>query len=329
MACIIPSPVLNNKWVKFAANKSITTPILDDLDLQSKSVFCIGSCFAEEVRLALQKQNIKVLPDFRGISADPELARFDELPERHHMNYYNVLSIERELKRAHNYGQPRDIETDFWRLDNLTYKSGWKIAKKSHSQTELSLYLDPFRRMCFSSDKDYFISTTELIDKAFAEAFQMSELFIITLGMSEVFLDKKNLEPLNQLPATAPNYPDHRTPLFTCLNEEKIFNSLCNIVELITNKDIPGSLLITVSPVPLNRTFRKNVDVVTANTFSKATNLAAVSKLLQCNYPNVYYYPSYEFISMPDQANYMKDFQHVDRAKVEHIMNSFTEATGL
>ena len=71
------------------------------------------------------------------------------------------------------------------------------------------------------------------------------------------------------------------------------------------------------------------MDVVSANAFSKAVNLAAVSRLLQDNFDNVHYFPSYEFITLPDQSNFMEDYQHVNRAKVEKIIKSFLEASNL
>lgn len=325
---IFPSKLLNSKWPKFASSRKITTPYINDLDLKSKKIFCIGSCFAEEIRLALEKQSIEVYPNFTNIAADSRYCRFDELPNRHHMNYYNVYSIESEFRKASG-SKRRDISSDLWCLENLTYKEEWKIAKRSKESGDNPLYLDPYRRLCFSSSLDYFIDLVDSVDKAFQEAFQVSNFFVITLGMSEVFLDRKTKLPLNQLPATAPHYPEGREPLFACLNEERVYQSLKNIHQLITNKDIPAKLLITVSPVPLNRTFRKNMDVVSANAFSKAVNLSAVSRLLQDNFDNVHYFPSYEFITLPDQSNFMEDYQHVNRDKVEKIIKSFLEATSL
>lgn len=327
-ANIFPSKFINSKWSRFAASGNITTPYINNLDLKSKKIFCIGSCFAEEIRLALEKQNIEVYPNFSNIKADSQLCRLDELPERHHMNYYNVYSIERELKKASSLNH-EDTASNLWCLENLTYKAGWRIAKRIKENNDKPLYLDPYRRLCFSSSLDYFVDLVESVDNAFQEAFQVSNLFVITLGMSEVFIDRETKIPLNQLPATAPHFPPGREPLFQCLTEEKVYQSLKNIHQLITNKHTPAKLLITVSPVPLNRTFRKNMDVVSANAFSKAVNLSAVSRLLQENHANVHYFPSYEFVSLPDQTNFMEDFQHVNRARVENIIESFLEASSL
>ena len=131
---IFPSKLLNSKWTKFASSRKITTPYINDLDLKTKKIFCIGSCFAEEIRLALEKQKIDVYPNFNNIGADARLCRFDELPDRHHMNYYNVYSIESEFRRASG-SKKRDVLSDLWCLENLTYKEAWKIAKRSKIMT--------------------------------------------------------------------------------------------------------------------------------------------------------------------------------------------------
>lgn len=322
------SRTLNSKWSKFASTRSITTPYIDNINLKDKKIFCIGSCFAEEIRLALASKSIKVYPNFTRVNADSRLCRLDELPDRQHMNYYNVFSIERELKKA-SRANTEDIISNLWCLERLTYKADWKIAKVNQEKNELPLYLDPYRRMCFSSSLDYFIDSLESIEGAFKEAFQLCDLFIVTLGMSEVFIDKKTGMPLNQLPASAPYYPEGQEPLFACMNEGQVYKSLKNIHQLITKKNVPAELLVTVSPVPLNRTFRKNMDVVSANAFSKAVNLSAVSRLVQENHDNVHYFPSYEFISLPNQENFLDDFQHINRAKVQKIVESFLEASFL
>lgn len=69
-------------------------------------------------------------------------------------------------------------------------------------------------------------------------------------------------------------------------------------------------ILITVSPVPLNATFR-NADVITANMYSKSV-LRVLAEELYLQHRDVDYFPSYEsvMLSHRDRA-FLDDFRHV------------------
>ena len=81
-------------------------------------------------------------------------------------------------------------------------------------------------------------------------------------------------------------------------------------------------VIVTTSPIPLLATFT-NRDVVTANTFSKAT-LRCVAEDLAADHANVHYFPSYEIVMNSDRgAAWTDDGRHVEPEVVQHIMATF------
>ena len=84
-------------------------------------------------------------------------------------------------------------------------------------------------------------------------------------------------------------------------------------------------MLLTVSPVHLNKTFRKDLDVVSASCASKST-LRAVANQICSEEEQVYYFPSYEIVNILcslEQTPAYVGGHHVSRDIVDIIMNIF------
>ncbi len=81
----------NPAWKRFMADRMVTSaPNL--LVKTSDRFFLMGSCFAEEIRLAFEASlgAGQVGPDYRQLQFDPTSAQVDELPLRNHLNTYNA-----------------------------------------------------------------------------------------------------------------------------------------------------------------------------------------------------------------------------------------------
>jgi tetratricopeptide (TPR) repeat protein len=84
-------------------------------------------------------------------------------------------------------------------------------------------------------------------------------------------------------------------------------------------------LLLTVSPVPLNATFRP-IDVMAANAYSKAVQRAAAESFVLAH-DNVDYFPSYEMVIMSDRRlAFEKDNRHVQGPMVDRVVDRFLHA---
>jgi hypothetical protein len=87
-------------------------------------------------------------------------------------------------------------------------------------------------------------------------------------------------------------------------------------------------ILVTVSPVHLWATFRKDLDVISASCNSKSTLRAAVDEFA-AHHENVYYFPAYEMATiyrpMTGQTMFTtgKENFHVNAETVSFIMEQF------
>lgn len=144
--------------------------------------------------------------------------------------------------------------------------------------------------------------------EAFRHAFT-AEVVVITLGLIEDWWDSANQIHLNSTPdmGMIRKYPGRF--LFNHMDFEQALKRTVNSLELL-NRDGERNILLTVSPVPLRRSFTGD-DVIVANTYSKSV-LRAVAGQMEKRYQNVTYFPSYETVMLTRQADvWVDDLIHV------------------
>lgn len=73
-----------NPVTKYSQHVSTDIITFPERKLFSKqdTFFAMGSCFAEEIRIALNEKGIACVPKYRRIHFDPSEAVVDELPDR-------------------------------------------------------------------------------------------------------------------------------------------------------------------------------------------------------------------------------------------------------
>jgi tetratricopeptide (TPR) repeat protein len=170
------------------------------------------------------------------------------------------------------------------------------------------------------------LQNARLFREAFNRAFsslKSADVVVITLGLSEAWLDRQTGLYLNHAPSrdVVRKYPNRFD--LCVLDYEESLSKLDEIYGLLEQTLSPGyRVLITVSPVPLLATFREQ-DVLVANAYSKAVLRTVVEKFQQGK-SNVNYFPSYEFVTLSNPASVWgeEDYRHVDRFFVEHIMGA-------
>jgi len=83
-------------------------------------------------------------------------------------------------------------------------------------------------------------------------------------------------------------------------------------------------VVVTVSPVPLERTF-SGKDIVIASVEGKSILRAAAAEFSDA-YTNVTYFPAYELVTMMGEEAYQGcDLRHVNDHVVQMIMKAFME----
>lgn len=269
----------------------------------SDTIFAIGSCFARNIEGALHAAGMTVL------SRDPDLGPIGDQVGKaaNYLNKYTAPSILNDLRWALERDKfvPRDV---IYALDD-----------DSHSDPQLGMArLDyPFQEIVEFR--------TRYLD-TLAQAAE-ADVIILTLGYVETWYDNDlglylNIAPPAQLHKL---YPGRFS--FRVLSYQNVLDSLNEIYDLLTrHRKKPLKMLLTVSPVPLQSTFR-NMDVLVANAYSKSVQRAA-AEVFVSDKEGVDYFPSYECVTLsnPDIAWGRGDFRHVSSDVVARIMCSVLDA---
>lgn len=266
--------------------------------------FAMGSCFARNVEETLEAHGVTVLSrqaDVRDLGATK--ARATGI-----FNKFNPFSMLHELQFASGE-QVFDDRSMFLSGRDQYYDS--HLVPKSGTA--------PLAEM---------MARREEINRYFAQAFE-ADILILTLGLTEAWFDREtglyfNAAPHpHQIRATPDRFE------FQVLSFQQCMTALRDIKSILDSHSKPGQkLVLTVSPVPLGRTFTTD-DVITANMTSKATLRSAAWEFV-AEASGVDYFPSYEAaqISHPDLA-WQQDRVHVTNALVGEIIKTFLVRYGL
>ncbi len=291
----------NPAWRRFMRDTTVTaTP--DPLVKMTDRFFVMGSCFAEEIRLALEARlgPGQVGPDYRQAKFDKDLAQIDELPDRNHLNTYNAFSVLQEIERILGLWTP--ALDDYWLVDGRQQC--------------------PYRRLVFANTPEIFCDIVAQLDRVLQKGFAEADHFIFTFGMTEIFRNRTTGKVANQKPGYGKGGGTAET-LYHRATFAENHDVISRIVDLITAAKPNARIFCTVSPVPLNHTF-SGEDVFVANTLSKATLRAVLGEVAAAR-ENVTYFPSYEAVISTGDAAWERDGRHVQRPVVDAITRTFVK----
>ena len=263
--------------------------------------FTIGSCFAREIEISLDKQGISCLTsgaEFPGsfFAAERTVAANGAL------NVYTPASM-LDLVSILSKPAPTEIGAlqvgDEW-CDMLL--SGMKLLSREEFETAREVLLSAYRQL------------------------PNADVVIITLGYTEAWYDSIDQIYVNRSPAATTataKYGDRYQ--FHNMTAPQVMECLDKIVEQVASQTGGrAKIVITTSPVPLHATF-SGIDVIVANNYSKCT-LVSSAQWLASKHDNVDYFPSYEFVnSMNRSQALLDDGVHVKRGVVDAIMSSFID----
>lgn len=162
------------------------------------------------------------------------------------------------------------------------------------------------------------ISYNDDTKKYTKQQFLDTEVFVVTLGLSEVWYNKNTGEVFWR--AIPENMFDGSRHGFRLTSVEENVENLQRIVTLAQMKPKPAKVIFTLSPVPLQATFRP-VSCMTANEVSKSILRVAVDQVVDNQ--RSFYWPSYELVRNVLENPYEPDNRHVTPETVAFIMNEF------
>lgn len=167
---------------------------------------------------------------------------------------------------------------------------------------------------------DYDETVREKTKKVFLE----TDLFVITLGLSEVWYDEVTGDVFwRAIPKENVDPTRHKFKVCSMSETKDCLQQIKNYI----NKFNPSSkLLFTLSPVPLAATFRP-VSCLTANSVSKSILRSALDELIRDNEQdlnkNLFYWPSYEIVTELFYNKFTKDNRHPHDEIIQMIMKLF------
>lgn len=272
----------------------------------TSKIFTMGSCFALEIRDALKRRNFQVFPQYSKIEFDDTRCLANLLPEQENINHYDTFTIRQEFENAlEERGFP---EESFWKVE------GAPINKALDSAV---VWQDPHRRNVFALGKSDIIDLSGKIDRSVREGIATAEVYVITLGLIETWRNRQSPDlHACSYPGAGGGGKEAEFHLSTFLED---YQNISHICRLIFDRYPERKIILTVSPVSLERTFR-DLDVVIANMESKC-QLRAVAGQVCRDFENVHYLPSFETFIYHDL--YHEDGRHASRDGVELVIDRF------
>ncbi|HET7085329.1 MAG TPA: GSCFA domain-containing protein [Rhizomicrobium sp.] len=173
----------------------------------------------------------------------------------------------------------------------------------------------------FSQDKEV-ASLSPEVQAETRDIIQNTELFIMTLGLSEIWYDKRTGDALwRAVPASVFDENIHG---FRVSSHQENYDNLVKLVALIRATKPSAKIVFTVSPVPLMATFRP-VSCLTASSVSKSILRSAVDQLLRdhASDKNLFYFPAFEIVKEFFIDPYQPDNRHPKDEIVMFIMQTF------
>jgi hypothetical protein len=275
---------------------------------RDSQVFAIGSCFAMEIRNVLRQKGFAVFPQYHAIAFDPQRQRIGKLPHIDNINHYDTFTIRQEFEQAFGT-QPPSRRDDFWKVDASASKVG--------AFANGALYQDPYRKHIFADSLESLETLTRRLDACIHDAIRSVDVYIITLGLIEVWRDRRS----GRYVCRAPSSSQMDDVEFVLSDFAGNLDNMRRVCSLIAAHRPGAQIVLTVSPVALGRTFTGR-DVVVANMESKSL-LRAVAGQIDREFDNVTYWPSYE-IAMREDV-FKDDGRHVTTQAVEKILDAFIE----
>lgn len=175
-------------------------------------------------------------------------------------------------------------------------------------------------KLWFGPNKEIVSVDPDIRDQTL-DIIKRTNVFIITLGLSEIWYDKVTGDAFWR--AIPKDMFDPNRHGFRLSSVTENLDNLRAIYRCIRNLRSNASVIFTLSPIPLMATFRP-VSCLTANSVSKAILRTAVDEFMRENHDGSYYFPSYEIVTEMFADSRMPDNRHIKSEAISFAMNTFT-----
>ena len=267
-----------------------------------------GSCFAQHISRHLKKNGFNVMD-----VEPPPPGLPDELHHKYGFSMYsarygNIYTIKHLLQLA------QEAAGEWTPVD-------WIWAKEGRFYDAFRPSVEPHG---LASPEDVIAHRTHHI-KNLRKLFESLDLFIFTLGLTEMWINKQSGFAYPTAPGVIVGKFEEEKHEFRNAGFHEVvrdFTAFRKIVKKIRNGR-PFRILLTVSPVPLTAT-ASGSHVLTSSVYSKAILRAAAGEL-SSNKKRIDYFPSYEIATNPRlyPSSFSDNLRTIREDAVQIIMDHF------
>ena len=270
--------------------------------IPGESIFTIGSCFARNVERQLAARGFEV-PSLTF--AAPESEGFPG-PISNILNKYTPQGMLNEVAYA----------VGACTLDAASFLCEGRPGEYSDYQLHV--------RGVVSGNRA--IERRRQVQALFRTAITKSRVVVITLGLVEAWFDSAAGVYLNESPSYNMVKLHPGRFQFKSLDYAECLGAVRETIRLLhAARGGDLKIVLTVSPVPLQRTF-SGMDVITANCHSKSL-LRVVAHEVSNENDFVDYYPSYEAVVYSENhSTWLDDQVHVSDGRVAQVVSRMVEA---
>ncbi len=268
---------------------------------QTTPIASLGSCFAREIKRRLLQRKYNYLTE-----------------ETHHPAAIHASAA---WERVYNTFCLRQIFE--YTFEDWQPALRWWIAPKSRKVQ------DPYRRIILYDSLEEAEKDFEQHRQYSKKALQGAKVLILTLGLTEIWQDREDGAVISLPSGPYVNEGgDMNRYVFRVSRYGENLANLERIQEIMLRHNPNCKLLITISPVNLWATFRKDLDVISASCNSKSTLRAAADEFVACH-DNAYYFPAFEMATIDQPLSGLTHFAdgrenyHVNKPTVKFIMRHF------
>lgn len=267
-----------------------------------------GSCFAQHISLHLKKNGYNVL----DVEPPPP-----GLPDKLHQKfgfsmysarYGNIYTVRQLLQLA------QEVAGE-WTPQNYIWEKSGKFFDALRPAVEPEGLDSPEEVV---EHRQYHVSRVKTL-------FESFDLFIFTLGLTEMWVHKESGTVYPTAPGTLVGDFDEKILEFQNAQFSSIIGDF-NLFQQVLKKiraGKPFKCLLTVSPVPLTAT-ASGKHVLVSTMYSKST-LRSVAGQLSTNQGHIDYFPSYEIVAKPRMHStaFADNLRSVRDETVETVMRHF------
>lgn len=267
-----------------------------------------GSCFAQHISKFLMKYgyNYYVTEKAPSFMSKEDIANYGyNVFSARYGNIYTTLQLLQLVQRVLGDLKPAD---QFW----CDKQGRWFDLLRPRVVAD-----------GFSSLQEIEHDTRQHLN-AVHQLLKNTEVFIFTLGLTEVWLSKADCVAYPTCPGCgSAGVFDESKYEFHNLSVQETTDALSEAIRLIKTINPSIQIVLTVSPVPLIATMEQR-HVLQATTYSKSVLRVAAENMIKMH-ENVHYFASYEIITGTRSAHlyFSADSRTVTDEGVSHVMGVF------